>query len=59
MRGRAVGSTAEATVLCMGITGILRPQVLRRSEKTDLKYLLEILWVGIDTGCYGQFKSAY
>lgn len=51
MRGRAVGSITEVTVLCMGITGILQPQVLRRSEKADLKYLLKILCVGIDTGC--------
>lgn len=56
MRGRAVGSITEVTMLRMGISGILWPQVLRRLEKADLKYLLKILWVGIDTAVMDSLK---
>lgn len=39
--GRAVGSVTEATILSTGITGIQWPRVLRRSEQSDLKFLLK------------------
>lgn len=39
--GRAVGSVTEVTSFCTGISGILCPQVLRRSEQAGLKFLLK------------------
>lgn len=41
MGGRAVGSVTEVTSFCTGMTGILCPQVLRRSEQAGLKLLLK------------------
>lgn len=52
--GRALGSVTEMTFLSTGITGILWPGVLRRSEQADLEFLLKFCELSLTQAVMGS-----